>query len=167
MGDKIDKGQVEIRRIQGREEIETCARLMVSSEPWITLKRTYEDSAKMMEDPRRETYVALVGGEIAGFLILRMDGVFSGYLQTVGVAPEWRGRGIGSLLVGFAEERIFRDRANVFMCVSSFNPDALRLYERLGYVVIGEIKDFIVKGHSELLLRKSIAPLYDHFKRGR
>ena len=115
----------------------------------------------------RETYVAVAEGEIAGFLILRMDGVFSGYMQTVGVAPEWRNRGIGSRLVGFAEERIFKDRPNVFMCVSSFNPDALRLYKKLGYEVIGEIEDFIVKGHSEVLLRKTIAPLYDHFKRGR
>jgi ribosomal protein S18 acetylase RimI-like enzyme len=167
MGNEMESSQVEIRRIQGEEEIETCARIMVSSEPWITLRRTYEDSVKMMGDALRETYVALAGNEIAGFLILRMDGVFSGYLQTVGVAPEWRNKGIGSRLVGFAEERIFEDRPNVFMCVSSFNPDALRLYKRLGYEVIGEIEDFIVKGHSEVLLRKTIAPLYDHFKRDR
>ena len=164
MGAGIESSQVEIRRIKGKEEIETCARIMVGSEPWITLKRTYEDSAKMMGDALRETYVALAGDEIAGFLILRMDGPLSGYLQTVGVAPEWRGKGIGSRLVGFAEERIFRDRPNVFMCVSSFNPDALRLYKKLGYEVIGEIDDFIVKGHSEVLLRKTIAPLYDFFK---
>lgn len=164
MGTGIESSQVEIRLIQGKEEIKTCARMMVNSEPWITLKRTYEDSVKMMGDSLRETYVAIVGDEIAGFLILRMDGAFSGYLQTAGVAPEWRGRGVGTKLVEFAEERIFRDRPNVFMCVSSFNPDALRLYERLGYEVIGEIRDFIVKGHSEVLLRKTIAPLYDFFK---
>jgi ribosomal-protein-alanine N-acetyltransferase len=159
-----DSREVEIRRIRGREEIETCAGMMADSEPWITLKRTYEDSVKMLGDPAREVYVALADGVIAGFLILRMDGTFSGYIQTVGVAPDWRNKGIGTKLVKVAEERIFRDRPNVFMCVSSFNPDALRLYERLGYGVIGEIKDFIVKGHSEVLLRKTIAPLYDFFK---
>lgn len=158
--------EIEIRPIDGAEEIETCARIMVSSEPWITLKRTYEDSVKMMGDERRETYVARAEDEIAGFLILRMDGPFPGFIQTVGVAPEWRRRGVGSKLVEFAEERIFRDSPNVFMCVSSFNPDALRLYERLRYEVIGEIKEFIVKGHSEILLRKSVAPLYDYFKLG-
>ena len=160
-----DRG-IEIRPIEGAEEIETCAHIMVSSEPWITLKRTYEDSVKMMEDERRETYVARAGDEIAGFLILRMDGPFPGYLQTVAVAPEWRNRGVGSRLVRFAEERIFRDSPNVFMCVSSFNPDALRLYERLGYEVIGEMNEFVVKGYSEILLRKSVAPLYDYFKLG-
>jgi ribosomal protein S18 acetylase RimI-like enzyme len=102
---------------------------------------------------------------ITGFLILRMDGAFSGYVQTVGIAPDWRNKGIGTRLVEFAEERIFSERPNVFMCVSSFNQDAMRLYERLGYTVIGEIKNFIVSGHSEILMRKTIGPLYDFFKR--
>lgn len=160
-----DASQVEIRRIRGKDEIETCAGIMANSEPWITLKRTYDDSVRMMGDPAREVYVALADGVITGFLILRMDGAFSGYVQTVGISPDWRNKGIGTRLVEFAEERIFSERPNVFMCVSSFNPDAMRLYERLGYTVIGEIKDFIVSGHSEILMRKTIGPLYDFFKR--
>ena len=167
MGDKEEIGRLDIRPIAGRDEVEACAHIMVASEPWITLGRTYEDSVKMMEDDTRETYVAVAEGAVAGFLILRMDGAFSGYIQTVGVAPAWRNRRVGSRLVAFAEERIFRDRPNVFMCVPSFNPDALRLYERLGYEVIGEIRDFIIKGHSEILLRKTIGPLRDFYKPSR
>jgi ribosomal-protein-alanine N-acetyltransferase len=87
-----------------------------------------------------------------------MQGGFIGYIQTIGVAPEWRSRGIGRRLVAFAEERIFRDSPNVFICVSSFNPDAQRFYRSLGYEVIGDLKDFIVHGYSEILLRKTIAP---------
>jgi ribosomal protein S18 acetylase RimI-like enzyme len=49
--------------------------------------------------------------------------------------------------------------ANVFMCVSSFNIEAKRLYIRLGYEVVGELRDYIVAGHSEILLRKTIGPL--------
>jgi ribosomal protein S18 acetylase RimI-like enzyme len=45
------------------------------------------------------------------------------------------------------------------MCVSSFNTDAQRLYERLGYQRIGELTDYIVAGQSEILLRKTIGPL--------
>jgi ribosomal protein S18 acetylase RimI-like enzyme len=45
------------------------------------------------------------------------------------------------------------------MCVSSFNVDAKRLYERLGYKVVGELTDYIVRGHSELLLRKTVGPM--------
>ena len=36
---------------------------------------------------------------------------------------------------------------------------ARRLYERLGYKVIGELTDSIVRGHSEFLLRKTLGPL--------
>lgn len=45
------------------------------------------------------------------------------------------------------------------MCVSSFNVAARRLYERVGYQVIGELTNYIVQGHSEFLLRKTRGPL--------
>ena len=61
--------------------------------------------------------------------------------------------------MGFAEQRILQVSPNVFMCVSSFNQSARRLYERLGYEVIGELTDYIVQGHSEFLLRKTLGPL--------
>ena len=47
----------------------------------------------------------------------------------------------------------------MFMCVSSFNQDARRLYERLGYHEVGELTNYIVEGHSEILLRKTRGPL--------
>ena len=73
--------------------------------------------------------------------------------------PERRKQGIGSKLMAFAEERIFREAPNVFLCVSSFNKEAQRFYIRLGYEQIGELKDYVVKGHSELLMRKTTGPL--------
>jgi len=44
---------------------------------------------------------------------------------------------------------------NVFICVSSFNPGAQRLYENLGYQVVGAMSDFVIAGESEFLLRKT------------
>jgi RimJ/RimL family protein N-acetyltransferase len=55
----------------------------------------------------------------------------------------------------WAEERIFRDSPNVFICVSSFNPGARRLYERLGFALVGTLRELLVAGHDELLLRKT------------
>ncbi|MFH1313398.1 MAG: GNAT family N-acetyltransferase [Candidatus Eisenbacteria bacterium] len=150
---------VEIRRLARPDEAETCARLMSGSEPWKTLRRDYETSLKILTSPTREVYVALVGGEIVGFIILIMSGAFVGFVQTIAIMPEWRNKKIGSRLMGFAEERIFGVTANVFVCVSSFNPDARRLYERLGYSAVGELEDLIVPGHSEILLRKTTGPL--------
>ena len=53
----------------------------------------------------------------------------------------------------------------MFICVSSFNPGAQRFYRSLGYETIGELKDFVVRGHSEILLRKTIAPWREFKKR--
>jgi SAM-dependent methyltransferase/ribosomal protein S18 acetylase RimI-like enzyme len=149
---------VRIRFLASDEEARDCARMMADSEPWVTLRRDYADSLAYLRDASRERYVAVEGGRVAGFLILNMSGAFVGYIQTVCVAPEARGRAIGTALIQFAEERVFRESPNVFLCVSDFNPGARRLYERLGYRLVGELSDYVVAGRAEILMRKSIGP---------
>ena len=162
MSDSIPS--IEIRPLAKPDDVDPCARMMSGTEPWITLRRGYEESVATLTDPAKESYVAVADGSVVGFLILNMRGAFVGYIQTVCVAPEWRSQGIGRRLIAFAEERILAETPNVFMCVSSFNDDARRLYARLGYEVVGELRDYIVRGHSEILLRKTIAPLRDFGK---
>ena len=106
----------------------------------------------------------MVRNEVVGFTILTMLGAFVGYLQSICVAPQWRGKGFGSKLMDYVEKRILSETPNVFICVSSFNGRVQKLYERRGYEVVGELKNWIVPGHSEILLRKTIAPLTE-FKR--
>lgn len=148
-----------IRPLAPGPETEACAALMASSEPWITLQRDLRASLRFLQDSRRERYAALIGDELAGFLVLNLQGAFVGYLQTICVAPPFQGQGLGTALIAFAEDRIFREHPNVFLCVSSFNHAARRLYERLGYAVVGELPDYVVSGCSEILLRKTRGPL--------
>jgi ribosomal protein S18 acetylase RimI-like enzyme len=148
-----------IRPLQTREEAEACARMMAETEPWITLERDYDSCLRVVLDETRERYVAYRGERLAGVVVLNVKGAFVGYIQTVCAAPQARGTGVGTALVAFAEERIFRDHRNVFICVSDFNDGARRLYERLGYRRVGELHDYVVAGHSELLLRKTRGPL--------
>ena len=148
-----------IRPLSGDAEARRCAEMMCATEPWITIGRTFEESLGIMNDPTREVYVADDDGRIDGFIILNMRGAFVGYIQTVCVDAQARGGGIGTRLVEFAEERIFVDTPNVFLCVSSFNPRARQLYERLGYELIGELKNYLIPGVSEFLMRKTIGPL--------
>jgi ribosomal protein S18 acetylase RimI-like enzyme len=148
-----------IKKLLGRDEARACAQIMAASEPWITLQRNYSESLKIVTNPWREVYMAVVKSEVIGFIILQMEGTFTGYIQTVAVKEEWRSRGIGSQLLAFAEKKIFSKKPNVFMCVSSFNKKAQKLYRRLGYQKVGIIKNFIVNGHDEILLRKTIGPL--------
>ena len=147
-----------IRRLDGAAETSACAAMMSHSEPWITLGRGLEESVRLLRDPAREVYVVDDGGAVVGFISLQMRGPLSGYIHTVAVREEARGYGLGTALIAFAERRIFGESPNVFICVSSFNTRAQALYARLGYEKIGVLKDYIVRGHDEWLLRKSIAP---------
>lgn len=157
--DEVSGVDIEVRRLKGMNESEACARMMAESEPWITLERGYDDSLEIIADPSREVYLAAIGDEIAGFVVLEMSGAFVGYVKSICVSPSWRGKGVGGRLMAFAEERIFSEAPNVFLCVSDFNEGARRFYKRLGYQVVGELRDYIVPGRSEMLMRKSIAPL--------
>src|ERR1044072_5069045 len=158
--------ELSIRPAHTIEEIRACARLMSGSEPWVTLGRNYEASLRILLDERRERYVGYLDAQLAGFIILRLDGPFVGYVQTVCIAAELRGQGIGTALVAFAEQRIFGEHANVFMCVSSFNLDAKRLYERMGYATVGVLENYLVPGHAEILLRKTRGPISSYSPAG-
>lgn len=157
--------EIEIRLLADESEAEQCAKFMVSSEPWTKLGSTYAGLLKVLMDSTKEVYVAVNEDELVGLVAIDMYGSFVGYIKTVGVFPGWQGRGIGHKLMAFAEARIFRESPNAFICVSSFNGDAQRLYECLGYRVVGRLTDYIVDGYDEILMRKAIAPISE-FQQG-
>jgi len=149
---------VEIRPLDRGRDAAACAEMMLSTEPWITLRLTRENALATIYDSAKEVYAARDARGVAGFVIIDMRGLMRGYIQTVCVRADRRGEGVGSRLVRFAEDRIFRESPNVFICVSSFNPDARRLYERLGFEQVGTLRELIVPGHDELVLRKTRGP---------
>jgi ribosomal protein S18 acetylase RimI-like enzyme len=145
----------QIQSLNGADEAAACAGLMVASEPWITLRLPYAGALAALTDPAREVHVIRDAAGVAGFIVLDMRGLLAGYIQILCVRPDCRGHGVGSTLVRWAEDRIFRDSPNVFIWVSSFNAGARSLYERLGFEPAGVLRDFIVPGHDEILLRKT------------
>jgi ribosomal protein S18 acetylase RimI-like enzyme len=149
----------EIRPLADDSEAQACATIMATSDPWITLGRTFDRCLVTVRDTALERYVAIDNGEVVGFVLISMRGTFSGYVKSIAVREDWRGRGLGSALLAFVEERIFRETQNVFICVSSFNVRAQALYSRLGYETVGDLHDFIARGYDERLLRKTIGPL--------
>jgi hypothetical protein len=101
--------------------------MMSSSDPWVFFGRT----VRTMPGPGHQS------GGSAGCERHGRDSSFScctgrssATSRSSGVAAEARQRA-GIALVHFAEERIFREFPNVFLCVSSINPRARQLYERL------------------------------------
>jgi ribosomal protein S18 acetylase RimI-like enzyme len=133
-----------------------CARVMVGSEPWITLRRGLDGCHAALRRPGSELFVARERGVRAGFILIHPYG-FAGspYIASIAVAEGTRGRGIGTQLIAFAE-RLMAGRRFIFLLVSSFNRRAQELYNRLGYRRVGEIPDYVVEGHSEILLCKKL-----------
>jgi len=157
-------GDQDVRPLDRARETVECATLLITTEPWITLRLSMDNALATLSDPAKEVHAIRDRRGVAGFVILDMRGLVRGYIQTVCVRSDRRGQGLGSALVRWAEERIFRDSANVFICCSSFNPGARRLYERLGFEPVGVLHNFIVPGHDEILLRKTRGP-WTEFRR--
>ena len=87
-----------------------------------------------------------VGSELAGFIIVHVERVATGwraYVVTLDVAAEWRQKGLGRRLMREAEA--FAVAAGVrWMQLHVFtgNAGAIRFYERLGYERIRERRGF-------------------------
>ena len=142
-------------------QIASCAAMMVKSDPWITLGVDYNYCLKAFEGPCKEIYILETEKQLMGFLILQTCGSFKGYIQTLFVKDGARGKGFGHRLLVFAEQRTLEFSPNIFICVSSFNTGAKTLYEKSGFEFVGELRDFVKKGFSELLYRKAHGALID------
>jgi ribosomal protein S18 acetylase RimI-like enzyme len=138
-------------------EREWCAELMASSEPWIALGRGLEQCRATCRHPEYLLLVAHVEGAPCGFILLHPRGVAgSPYIASVAVEEALRGQGIGTRLLECAEAHFAGAARHFFLCVSSFNERARRLYDRRGYAVVGELKDYIIEGASEILMHKRL-----------
>ena len=86
--------------------------------------------------PLERGRVILVGGEIIGAIDTerRGDGWF---LNNIEIAPEWQNRGIGTALVRDLLARAQAEGCPTHLGCLKVNP-ARRLYERLGFEVVGE-----------------------------
>jgi ribosomal protein S18 acetylase RimI-like enzyme len=138
-------------------ERDWAASLMAGTEPWIALGRSVEDTQKIFRASDILLYIAHQADLPCGFLLIRMRGIAnSPYIASLAVSEAMRGKGVGSELLRFAEDLLRPDSRHLFMCVSSFNTRAKALYERLGYAVVGEFKDYIIDGASEYLMYKRL-----------
>lgn len=163
--EKLAGLDISIRKTTADGDLEWCARFMSRNEPWITLKRGYEQSLQLLRDPLSEVYLLEKENDRVGFIMIKMKGPFCGYIQTIAVAENYRGKGIGEAAIRYIESIIFRTYSNVFICASSFNERAQKLYLRMGYGVIGVLKDYIEKGHDEILMRKTKGPMNEFSSR--
>jgi GNAT superfamily N-acetyltransferase len=139
------------------EEAKQCAMLMASTQPWITLNRNYEQCIKLFLDRSFNTYILKENDNIIALSVVQTNCFPQPYIRALVVDEAFPGKGIGTMMITKMEEKYTHINGNMFIAVSSFNNRARALYESLGYVKMCEFNDYIVEGHSEILLQKNIA----------
>lgn len=95
-------------------------------------------------------------GEAVGGLIGR---TYFGWLaiELIFVPEEFRSMGLATALIAKAEEEALR-RGCHSTWIDTLNPKARALYQRLGYEVFGELKDYPI-GSSRTFLQKKLQAL--------
>ncbi|MEM3454730.1 MAG: GNAT family N-acetyltransferase [Thermoproteota archaeon] len=146
-----------------KEDVAECIKIILTSEPWKTLRTTEKEARTSLLGGIKsgKTIVAKVDNKTVGFIVFYPKGAFplGGYIKLIGVHKDFRGMGIGRELMKRAEKEIFNYAKNSFLLVSSFNKAAQKFYRSLGYKKVGEIPDAIMKGYSEIIMRKTLGPI--------
>ena len=139
------------------EEKNWAARLLSESEPWLSLGIIPEKIRESSHNSEHEVYIAHRQGKACGVIIIHPKGVAgSPYIKSIAVDNEFRNMGIGAALIQYTEDLFRKKSRYLFLCVSSFNTRARALYEKLGFTEVGELKDYIIDGASEILMSKRL-----------
>ena len=120
---------------------------------------TSEQISQLLDDYNTVSLVARVEGKIVGFVIgiIYVDKkALYGHVLTVDVAPSYRRRGFGRLLMNEIE-KIFAMKSveALYLEVREDNAPAIRLYLQLGYRVIGKLDHYYGKAHG-ICLKKTL-----------
>jgi ribosomal protein S18 acetylase RimI-like enzyme len=110
-------------------------------------RRLYRQAWADVKHGRRLILLAQADGVLIGQIIVQVganlpvldDGTLTGYLHAFRVRPAYRNQGVGTRLIQQAEASLRQRRIQrVAIAVDKSNPEARRLYERLGYSFVGE-----------------------------
>ncbi len=133
---------------------------LAAIDPWARVIRTSEPMTNFLAatEAGATRYAIHIGDDLAGTLVVRNPWLHGPYLHLIGLLPAFHGRGVGSAALTWLESEARGRYRNLWLCVSEFNSDARRLYERQGYVLAGRLDDLVFDGNSELLMRKRLIP---------
>jgi ribosomal protein S18 acetylase RimI-like enzyme len=106
----------------------TSAHALLARHGWAQRIGSVDRFALLLERSQRVA-VAVLDGEVVGFARALTDGLSNGYLSMVLVAPQQRGRGIGSALV----RHVTGDDPAITWVLRAGREGAAAFFERLGF----------------------------------
>lgn len=135
--------------------------LLAASDPWKRLSYPVDFWDRMFAPlPQgRDSLVLATDGQIAGIAVLRPRFLVGDYLELLAISPPLTGQGLGALLLSHLEALVFARANNLFACVSDFNTGARQFYRRHGFQEVGPLPNLLVRGSTEILLRKTTGAL--------
>lgn len=103
-------------------------------------EKYFDRSRQINEDA---SFVILSDGEVVGFILIVSRSVEEEYLESIGIHPEFRGKGLGTILLGKSIEVLRSQEAQNFtLGVDPVNTPAVRLYERFGFKKLSKTARF-------------------------
>ena len=142
-----------------RSEVQNLAATLVTMDPWRTLDYQADAVALYLKspDPALIRFTIQASGQPAGLLCLRYPWLKGIYLELLALFPPHQGIGLGREIMTWIEEEIRPHTENFWVAVSSFNHQAQRFYQDLGFAQVACLQNLIKEGYDELLLRKILA----------
>lgn len=131
---------------------------LAAIDPWARVRFPADAMTGFLaaSEPGAVRYEVRIEDALAGALVVRLPWLHGPYLHVIGLLPQAQGRGVGARALHWLEAEARGRYRNVWLCVSAFNADARRLYERMGYTVAGRLDDLVYDGLDELLMRKRL-----------
>jgi len=128
------------------------------ADPW-----SVEQFWSELSQPTRRYFVAEIDGAIVGYagsFVLTPEAD----VQTMGVAADQRGRGIGALLLTtLIEQAIQAQAAQLILEVRSDNAAAIAMYQRFGFERISSRPNYYAPDVDALIMRlRPLALVVDH-----
>lgn len=147
-----------LTRTLSTDDAELLSEAFAQSQPWLTLgiSATGLKNYLLREDSSLYRYVVQVDSQLAGIICLRYPWLRGPYIELLGLIASYRGIGIGSQLLSWAETEARHQSNNLWLVTSSFNQQALQFYARHGFQQIGTLSGLVHPDYDELLLRKRL-----------
>lgn len=132
------------------EQVTELERICFPEDPW---------SRKLFEE-------SLADSNTTGLVARRMDGTVVGYIictaildegnvDNIAVRPDCRGQGIASsLLAAFRRFGLEHGLTAIFLEVRPSNRNAVRLYEKFGYIEVGRRKNYYLDPKEDAIIMR-------------
>jgi diamine N-acetyltransferase len=141
------------------EETATLGDAFAAIDPWAR----YPYPANALQsyfatlEPGAPRYAIRNGGALAGAVGIRFNWLSGPYVQFLGLLPGHQSQGTGGRVLRWLEDDARKHGArNLWVAAADFNADAIRFYERFGFISVAQLDDLVRNGRTERLLRKKL-----------